>query len=176
MLIGATLSEGANIAAHLLESPAWIPEIRKLRDRLQEDTNEIRAISQNKQHKWLASKKGCAFLDQKSGDCRIYNFRPTACRTYFVTSDPGLCSPDKPGAQVLIVNPQQAVTPFIHALLGETASTIPPLTGSLQSMVLAGMELILNSSSKFQKWLQTHPTDDMRVQSPVFKTESQEVP
>ena len=85
-----------------------------------------------------------------------------SCRTYFVTSDPAQCSPDKPGAGVHFVDANPVVVPFINAMVDKTAEVIPPLTGSLQSMVLAGIELVSSSSPRFKKWLQFHRVDDMK--------------
>lgn len=45
--------------------------------------------------------RGCAMLDQMGG-CRVYEHRPSACRKYFVISDPDQCDTKKhPGTQVL---------------------------------------------------------------------------
>jgi Fe-S-cluster containining protein len=159
-LVGSSLSEGAMIAAHLMETPSWVPEIRQIRARLQEDSALIRSMK-DKPHEWMVSKRACPFLDKKSGDCRIYSVRPGACRTYFVTSDPENCSPDRPGAEIQFIGAEQVLGPMVIEIISRTQESIPPLTGSLQSMVLAGMELISHSTSKFQKWLQTHPCDDM---------------
>jgi hypothetical protein len=114
----------------------------------------------SKSYQWMAQKKGCPFLDKKSGECRIYSVRPLACRTYYVVSAPEHCSPDKPGAGVQIIDPSEATLTAIEGI-AKVVDTIPMLSGSLQSMVLAGMELISNSPAKFQKWLSVHPVDDL---------------
>jgi Fe-S-cluster containining protein len=36
----------------------------------------------------------CDFLDQKSGECTIYEYRPLACRTFFAFDSPDLCDTD----------------------------------------------------------------------------------
>lgn len=163
MLVGSTLSEGALIAAHLMESAVWTSEFKHLRERLQKESAEIRTLPGEKSFAWLTSKKGCAFLDAKNGDCRIYAVRPMACRTYYVTSSPEKCSPDKPGATVMVIDPGPAVAPVIQAILEKTLEEIPPITGSLQSMILAGIELISHSTlAKFKRWLARNPQiDDM---------------
>lgn len=157
------------IAAHLMETPSWIHEIRDLRGRLQEDTNLIRDMK-DKPHEWMVSKRGCPFLDKKSGDCRIYSVRPAACRTYFVTSDPANCSPDRPGAGISFIGAAQVTGPLVVDIISKTQESIPPLTGSLQSMVLAGMELISHSAPKFQQWMKTHPYDDMVTGSETIRS------
>ncbi len=169
-LIGTSLAEGALIAAHLMDSPSWMPELQALRVRLQQDSDDIRAMSgtKSKSYQWMENKKGCPFLDKKSGDCRIYNVRPIACRTYFVVSDPDNCSPDKPGAEVRIIDPSHAQVPLINAIVGLEA--IPTLTGSMQSMVLAGMELISHSSGHFRKWMAGRQIDDLATPDELLKT------
>jgi Fe-S-cluster containining protein len=170
-LIGASLAEGALIAAHVMESPAWLSELRTLRTRLQEDTNEIRTMAgpKSKSYQWMENKKGCPFLDKKSGDCRIYNVRPIACRTYFVVSEPGNCSPDKPGAEVKIIDPSEATGPAIEGI-ARTRDEIPSATGSLQSMVLAGMELISHSPATFKKWMAGRQVDDLSKPADLIRS------
>jgi len=34
---------------------------------------------------------GCTFLDRKTGTCKVYEHRPSACRNYLVVSDPKDC-------------------------------------------------------------------------------------
>jgi Fe-S-cluster containining protein len=38
----------------------------------------------------------CIFLDQKRGNCRIYDIRPFICRAVFSLSDPAYCDPKHP--------------------------------------------------------------------------------
>jgi Fe-S-cluster containining protein len=161
ILVGASLAEGALIAAHIMETPSWTSEIRELKTRLQEDSDFIR-LTKGNPDKWQLTKKGCPFLNKKTHECRIYNYRPASCRTYFVTSDPAQCSPDKPGAGVHFVDADPVVVPFIEAMVDRTTGHIPTLTGSLQSMVLAGIELVSSSSPRFEKWLQFLQVDDMK--------------
>lgn len=49
--------------------------------------------------------KKCVFLSQNGqseyGECSVYNYRPAACRKYFVVSNPELCDTEKnPGQKV----------------------------------------------------------------------------
>jgi Fe-S-cluster containining protein len=136
-----------------MDSLVWMPEIRSLRARLYQDSVEIHMMSgtKSKSIQWMETKKGCPFLG-KSGDCRIYSVRPIACRTYYVVSDPENCSPDRPGAEVRVVDPTHVQMPVIAAIM-ELSELIPTLTGSMQSMVLAGMELVSHSSAHFKKWM-----------------------
>jgi uncharacterized protein len=47
--------------------------------------------------------RGCVFLDEASGECRVYEHRPTGCRKYFVIGNPEHCDIDRhPGKQVLV--------------------------------------------------------------------------
>jgi hypothetical protein len=123
----------------------------------------------SKSYQWMARKKGCPFLDKKLGECRVYSSRPLACRTYYVVSDPANCSPDKPGAEVQIIDPVEATLPAIEGI-AKTTESIPSITGSLQSMVLAGMELISHSPATFKRWLETHPVDDLSTSDERLKT------
>jgi Fe-S-cluster containining protein len=156
-----------------MESPSWTPELRDLRARLQHDSEEIRAMKakgrDSKAYQWMERKRGCPFLDKKAGECRVYNVRPLACRTYYVVSDPADCSPDRPGAGVSIIDPSDATMPAIEGIVKITES-IPRATGSLQSMVLAGMELISHSPATFKKWLAAHPVDDLATPDELLKT------
>lgn len=162
MLVRSSLAEGALLAAHLLQSTAWLSEIRELRLKLAEESDFIRSLpSGQKSVKYFEARKPCLFLDLQTGDCRIYSIRPAACRTYFVVSDPSLCSPDRSGGPVSVVDMSKAEFSFIQALINQTADIIPPLTGSLQSMVLSGMELILHSSGHFKRWIQGRQINDM---------------
>lgn len=36
-------------------------------------------------------KRGCVFLDSETRSCKVYAYRPAACRTYLVVTDPELC-------------------------------------------------------------------------------------
>lgn len=49
----------------------------------------------------------CVFLDAK-GLCRIYNFRPVACRKYYVFTDPAICGRPEPGQQVGVLSVNEA--------------------------------------------------------------------
>jgi Fe-S-cluster containining protein len=156
-----------------METPSWIPELRALRARLQQDSDEIRAMKvhgrDSKSYQWMAQKKGCPFLDKKAGECRIYNVRPLACRTYYVVSDPANCSPDKPGAGVHVIDPIEATMPAIEGI-AKTTESIPPATGSLQAMVLAGMELISHSPGTFKRWMAGRQVDDLATPDELLKT------
>lgn len=35
----------------------------------------------------------CPFLDERKGECLVYDVRPASCRYHYVISDPELCSP-----------------------------------------------------------------------------------
>jgi Fe-S-cluster containining protein len=52
---------------------------------------------------WWQEHRACAFLSE-AGDCRIYEARPAACRTYLVKSDPALCAGES-GTGVEIIGP-----------------------------------------------------------------------
>ena len=47
---------------------------------------------------------GCVFLDRHTGKCRVYEHRPTACRKYFVTSDPHWCGTREGNQRVSVIN------------------------------------------------------------------------
>ena len=171
-LTAASLAEGALIAAHIMESASWTSELRALRTRLQQDSDEIRAMGtagKAKSYQWMERKKGCPFLDKKAGECRIYNVRPLACRTYYVVSDPANCSPDRPGAGVHVIDPLEATVPAIEGI-AKTVESIPPATGSLQAMVLAGMELISHSPATYKRWVAGRALDDLATPSELLKT------
>lgn len=50
---------------------------------------------------WWEKRRPCVFLGENN-DCRIYDARPAACRTYLVKSDPSLCAS---GGRIEIIGP-----------------------------------------------------------------------
>jgi Fe-S-cluster containining protein len=45
---------------------------------------------------WWKLRRPCPFLDEEKGECRVYDSRPIACRSYHVISDPELCGAAEP--------------------------------------------------------------------------------
>jgi Fe-S-cluster containining protein len=69
-----------------------------------------------------------------AGDCAIYDYRPLACRRYFVVSDPSDCD--------TLVKPGHEVLNFISAGAEIEASAALEVfeSGTLAAMVLAELE------------------------------------
>jgi len=151
-LVGSTLAEGVLIASLLLEDSVLSKDLPRLKAVLQEQLVFVMGLDARKSYAYLEAKRPCAFLDQESGDCRVYEHRPTACRTYYVVSDPSQCSPDRPGAETLYVDASPALKTLLPALLDET-SRIPPVTGALQAMVLLGLEMLTVPKEQFDALL-----------------------
>ncbi len=80
---------------------------------------------------WWQEQRACAFLDDKN-DCRIYEARPVACRTYLVRSEPALCA-HPTGTGVEIIAPDYAGC----LKLLELAAGQPLVSGHLPSVLLA---------------------------------------
>ncbi len=147
-LVKATLAEGAAIAAHLLESGTY----SKFQPRLEEVTVIADECEKDEDpsFKYFKTKTPCAFL--VDGECAVYTARPAGCRSYFVTSDPSNCSPNKPGAEIAQVDPSAAMSVFVTKLLEATSTHIPSFIGPLSSVVMAGKELLERSPGSFKRW------------------------
>lgn len=104
----ASFWEGALIAAHILrlDEAERNARVARLQDNWERTASLIgrpatpQAID-DATGPYFEKRIGCPFLD---GDrCGIYALRPTACASYFVTSDPELCA-SAPMTKVLIPN------------------------------------------------------------------------
>lgn len=149
-LTKATLAEGALVASQLLEQGTF----ENYRAALDKTAGLADSVGEedDASFRYLATKTPCAFL--KDGECSIYEFRPGACRSYYVTSDPAQCSPDKPGAEVLYVDARGPMSAFISGVIHQTHPHIPMFIGPFPSVVLAGFELIQRSPGSFKRWSQ----------------------
>lgn len=152
-LVKATLAEGAALAAHLIEKGTF----ERFRPKLERSAKTADSVEDDEDvsFKYLSTKTPCAFLED--GECSVYDLRPAACRTYFVVSDPALCSPDRPGAAVGYVDQSAVVGIFIAELVKGTHPAIPSYIGSLPAVVLAGKELIERSPGSFKRWASKSP-------------------
>jgi Fe-S-cluster containining protein len=84
-------------------------------------------------HELPHESRRCLFLTG-AGECAIYEYRPLACRRYFVVSDPADCdSLSKPGHQV-----QQLVD--VHAEIASSAALEVFESGTFAAMVLGEIE------------------------------------
>jgi Fe-S-cluster containining protein len=151
-LVKATLAEGAAIAVHLVERG----EFEKYRPQLEKTAkladSFVDAEGEDGSFRYLATKTPCAFL--KDGECSIYDLRPMSCRTYYVATSPDNCSPDRPGAEVGVVDARAAAGIFINNLIQATHPAIPAFIGPFPSVVLAGKEIIERSPGAFKRWAQ----------------------
>jgi len=155
-LVGSTLAEGILIADHLRSTPEFIREIPLFQAKLREQTRFINGLSHDMDSRaYFVAKRPCVFLDQEKGECRIYEVRPAACRSYYVVSDPANCSPDRPGSEVAFIDFQVPTIRFIHSMLEETKAAIQPVTGALQAMILMGFEVLDRTPEDFRSWLST---------------------
>ena len=152
-LVKASLAEGVAVAAHLLERGTF----EKHRPQLEKTAALTDSFVDNDDasFRYLATKTPCAFLED--GECSIYELRPSACRTYFVASDPQNCSPDLPGAEVGYVDAKVPMGFFISEMVKATHPAIPMLIGPFPSVVLAGKELLERSPGAFKRWAQKSP-------------------
>lgn len=78
---------------------------------------------------WNKQGKPCAFLS-KMGTCRVYEDRPTTCRTYYVRSHPALCMTEKEVS--VLTNPAAE-------LIAAAAATVAG-NGKLANLLLEEME------------------------------------
>jgi Fe-S-cluster containining protein len=156
-LVGASLAEGVLLASRLDEDPALRRDAAAITAALRAQLSFISGLDASKPYGYLAAKIPCAFLDPETKDCRVYEHRPTACRTYYVVSDPEQCSPDRPGAEVAYVDAGPVVDELTRALLDETPG-IPPVAGALQAMVLLGAEMLSLPREEFDRLLASADT------------------
>lgn len=147
-LAKATLAEGALVAATLIERGTFDKYVPGL-ERAAKVALEAEKEPDESLH-YLKSKIPCAFLE--NGECSIYDVRPSVCRTYFVVSDPKMCSPDRPGAEVGVIDARGVMANFITRLIRDTGSSIPGFIGDFASVVLAGAEYVTRSSGSFKRW------------------------
>lgn len=150
-LVKATLAEGAAVAAHLVETD----QFEKYRPQLEKTARLATSVVDSGDEgsfRYLASKTPCAFL--KDGECSVYDLRPMSCRTYYVATSPDNCSPDRPGAEVGVVDARVVAGVFLTHIVKATHPHIPAFIGDFPSTVLSGKELIERSPSSFKRWLQ----------------------
>lgn len=70
--------------------------------------------------------RACVFLDAASGECRVYEHRPTGCRKYFVITPPGDCDNiAHPGGRVLHFVAQEAELIYSAALTALPGASMP---------------------------------------------------
>lgn len=152
-LVKATLAEGALVAARLVENGTF----EKFRPQLEATAALADRLEKNPDPTldYLATKTPCAFL--QNDECAIYDVRPGGCRSYFVTSDPANCSPDRPGAEVEQVDPAGVMAVFVTELLKSTHPAVPGMIGPFPSVVLVGKEIIERSTGSFKRWASKSP-------------------
>lgn len=156
-LVGATLAEGVLLASRLTEDPALAVDAGAIVSALQRQLKLIGGLDASKSYGYLSAKEPCAFLDRTSNECRVYEHRPVACRTYYVVSDPEQCSPDRPGAETLYIDAGPVVNALIPEVLDET-SRIPPVSGAMQAMVLLGLQMLSLPREEFERLLASADT------------------
>ena len=164
----ATLAEGAAVAVHLIEKGV----LEKHRPQLDATAKLCDSVGtgDSASFKYLATKTPCAFLE--NGECSIYELRPAVCRTYFVASDPEQCSPDRPGAEVGVVDARAPMSNFITFLIQTTHPAIPMFSGPFPSVVLAGAEIVQRSPGSFKRWMQKSPLFTENVETIGPETDS----
>jgi len=116
----------AEIALEAADDVEWPLDLERMRDQAKARTDED----------WRQlphEARRCLFLTD-AGACAIYEYRPLACRRYFVVSDPADCdSLNRPGQQV-----QQLVD--AHAEIASSAALEVFESGTFAAMVLAELE------------------------------------
>ncbi len=68
--------------------------------------------------------RSCIFLNKK-GECKVYKFRPGACRKYFVVSDPEQCNMEGKYTEVKRFGPVMSEIIFSAMLNGSPTETLP---------------------------------------------------
>jgi Fe-S-cluster containining protein len=136
----------------MFENADSFRDTAQIQETLREQLRFILSLDATKSYSYMAAKKPCAFLDQEKHECRIYDIRPAACRTYFVVSPAANCSPDRVGHEVHFIDYSEPVKALVPAMMEET-KRIPFITGAFQSMVLLGMEMLSRTPEDFEALL-----------------------
>lgn len=119
-LIGVTAEE-----AELLASKIQRGEVEVDLSLLASQANTV-----TNTHAWYTlpvSQRACPFLDQHTQSCKVYDDRPSVCRTNFAVSHPSTC--DGEGGELRILNTDEASMILIGAYLSTESS------GELQKMI-----------------------------------------
>lgn len=83
--------------------------------------------------------RGCLFLDEQ-GNCRVYEDRPSVCRTNYVVSDPNLCATENGTTHsVRLLNTYKADMAIIGAYQSSKEN------GALPQMLLKAIDKLLES-------------------------------
>ncbi len=88
-LVWLSLPEAIAIADHLLTAPEWRCQLPLLTERLNQQLT-ILEDSEITRQSYFALRQPCVFLGPQNL-CRVYAQRPTACRYYYVVTEPALC-------------------------------------------------------------------------------------
>lgn len=90
LMVIISLAEGLLLADHVERLPSEAQEL--VIDRLRATAAGLHTTARG----YFTPRSQCAFLDPVSGDCRVYEIRPTTCRVHYVVSPVELCQPTKP--------------------------------------------------------------------------------
>jgi Fe-S-cluster containining protein len=116
----------ATIALEAADDVEWPLDLARMREQATKHDDKA-------WHELPHASRRCLFLNGQ-GECAIYEYRPLACRRYFVVSDPADCdSLSKPGHQV-----QQIVD--AHAEIASSAALEVFESGTFAAMLLAELE------------------------------------
>lgn len=146
--------------------------IARLLKRTKMDTPELRAqlrelgdaMEGSARKPWFEAVHPCAFL--ADGRCSVYAARPTACRSYFVTSDPANCQAGAESNVVRFVDNAEILATSIarareiHAAMGLKETRKRLLIGSLPRLVLIALESWDTDDMAAHVRAQRWPTDD----------------
>jgi Fe-S-cluster containining protein len=132
---------------------------------------------------WFRSATPCMFLDEKTKDCRIYDVRPTPCRSYYVLGDPANCFPNAPKQDIASINSWPAIIvnrKGATEMLKAAREHIPELpewlgVGPLPVMVLVALDAIRHGGDTIRRHIQMVKPKDYVEQTPYLHREPGDV-
>ena len=168
-LVAATYAEGLAIARYLF---AVRGATKELVDAIFDAAKSQEASDKTK---WYESRTPCTFLDEKTKNCTIYPVRPSACRSYLVTSDPAICY-GPPDVDATVINHIPSSLAAVKAAVAFDEA-MKPMTGvsgmfrvfnTLPEAVLFGIGLIVNGlqSRKQEEFEKVTSREQLRDATP----------
>lgn len=89
---------------------------------------------------WFEARELCPFVDGATGDCRVYDARPHACRQHvLLDADPAICDPKNPPSSHPSWRPESALMQYVKESMPITLALSGGriVLGPLQTVVLA---------------------------------------
>lgn len=165
-----SLPEGVTLASFLLEKEQK-GLLRDFKSNLSETLEKLKLLGAShttwpeRRQAWFEANQPCLLLSKK-GLCRAYDVRPTACRLYFVASDPALCAV-RPVAEVQQLDLREEQARSFAAMKKVTlAEELPMVAAPLPVAVAWGFRLKTAGFRAFKEWFEALDAD--HVLSPAF--------